>query len=80
MEGDTSKTKSVVMLSLMSAALVIGYSPAYLTENADGTSLRLAALPPLDSKELLLASAALGCKIAALARHGVSVGSAGLAF
>jgi Type ISP C-terminal specificity domain/N-6 DNA Methylase len=47
-------------------ALAIGYSPAYLSENADGIRQDWPRIPLPDSKELLLASAALGRKIAAL--------------
>jgi hypothetical protein len=46
--------------------LAIGFSPAYLTENADGIRQDWPHIPLPDSKELLLASAALGRKIAAL--------------
>jgi hypothetical protein len=46
--------------------IAIGYSPAYLTENADGIHQDWPRVPLPDSKELLLASAALGRKIAAL--------------
>jgi hypothetical protein len=62
-------------------ALTIGYSPAYLSENADGIRQDWPRIPLPDSKELLLASAELGKQIAALldtetpfdvgARHGV---------
>ena len=47
-------------------ALAIGYSLAYLTENADGIRQDWPRIPLPDSKELLLASATLGRKIAAL--------------
>jgi hypothetical protein len=47
-------------------ALAIGYSPAYLTENADGIRQDWPRIPLPDSKELLLASAELGKQIAAL--------------
>ena len=47
-------------------SLAIGYSPAYLSENADGIRQDWPRIPLPDSKELLLASAALGRKIAAL--------------
>jgi hypothetical protein len=47
-------------------ALAIGYSPAYLSENADGIRRDWPRIPLPDSKEALLASAALGQKIAAL--------------
>jgi hypothetical protein len=48
------------------AALAIGYSPAYLSENADGIRGDWPRIPLPDSKEALLASAALGKQIAAL--------------
>jgi len=47
-------------------ALAIGYSPAYLAENADGIRQDWPRIPLPDSKEALLASAALGKQIAAL--------------
>ena len=47
-------------------ALAIGYSPAYLTENADGIRQDWPRIPLPDTKEALLASAALGRQIAAL--------------
>jgi hypothetical protein len=47
-------------------SLAIGYSPAYLSENADGICQDWPRIPLPDSKELLLASAGLGRKIAAL--------------
>ncbi len=47
-------------------ALAIGYSPAYLSENADGTRQDWPRIPLPDSKESLLASAELGKQIAAL--------------
>jgi hypothetical protein len=47
-------------------ALAMGYSPAYLTENADGIRQDWPRIPLPDSKELLLASAALGRKVAVL--------------
>ncbi len=47
-------------------ALAIGYSPAYLAENADGIRRDWPRVPLPDSKEALLASAELGKKIAAL--------------
>jgi predicted helicase len=53
--------------------LATGYAPAYLSENADGIRQDWPRIPLPDSKELLLASAALGRKIAALARHGDAV-------
>jgi len=47
-------------------ALAIGYSPAYLAENADGIRQDWPRIPLPDSKALLLASAELGKQIAAL--------------
>jgi hypothetical protein len=47
-------------------ALAIGYSPAYLTENADGIRQDWPRIPLPDSKAALLGSAALGKQIAAL--------------
>ncbi len=47
-------------------ALAIGYSPAYLKENDDGIARDYPRVPLPDSKEALLASAALGKMIAAL--------------
>jgi Type ISP C-terminal specificity domain/N-6 DNA Methylase len=47
-------------------ATAIVYSPSYLSENADGIRQDWPRIPLPDSKELLLASAALGRKIAAL--------------
>lgn len=47
-------------------ALAIGYSPAYLTENADGIRQDWPRIPLPANKELLLASAELGRKVAAL--------------
>ncbi len=47
-------------------ALAIGYSPAYLAENADGIRQDWPRIPLPDSRETLLASAQLGRQIAAL--------------
>ncbi len=47
-------------------ALAIGYSPAYLTENADGIRQDWPRIPLPNSKETLVTSAALGRQIAAL--------------
>ena len=47
-------------------ALAIGYSPAYLSENADGIRQDWPRIPLPNSKELLLASAELGKQVAAL--------------
>ncbi|MGB8647588.1 MAG: type ISP restriction/modification enzyme [Anaerolineae bacterium] len=47
-------------------ALAIGYSPAYLIENADGIRQDWPRIPLPASQEMLLASAALGRQVAAL--------------
>ena len=47
-------------------ALTIGYSPAYLSENADGIRKDWPRIPLPEKKELLEASAELGEKVAAL--------------
>ena len=47
-------------------ALATGYSPAYLTENADGIRQDWPRIPLPNDKELLLASAGLGRQVAAL--------------
>ena len=47
-------------------SLAIGYSPAYLSENADGIRQDWPRIPLPDSKDMLLNSAALGRQIAAL--------------
>ena len=47
-------------------ALAIGYSPAYLTENADGVQQDWPRIPLPDSKAALLASAEFGRQVAAL--------------
>ncbi|MBN1632488.1 MAG: N-6 DNA methylase, partial [Thermoleophilia bacterium] len=46
--------------------LAVGYSPLYLTENADGIRLDWPRIPLPNSKDLLLASAALGRQVADL--------------
>lgn len=46
--------------------LAIGYSPAYLRENADGIRINWPRIPLPDTKLLIEASATLGIKIAAL--------------
>ena len=61
-------------------ALAVGYSPAYLTENADGIRQDWPRIPLPANKDLLLASAELGRKVAALldtetAVAGVTSGS-----
>jgi len=45
-------------------ALAVGYSPAYLSENADGIRQNWPRIPLPHSKEILLASATLGKQIA----------------
>jgi REP element-mobilizing transposase RayT len=52
--------------AIWSHALAVGWSPAYLTENPDGIRQDWPRIPLPDSKELLVASTALGRKIAAL--------------
>jgi len=47
-------------------ALAIGYSPAYLAENADGIRQDWPRIPLPQAKDSLLASAALGRQVAAL--------------
>lgn len=47
-------------------ALAIGYSPAYLTKNADGIRQDWPRIPLPKAKDSLLASAALGRQVAAL--------------
>ena len=47
-------------------ALAIGYSPAYLAENADGVRQDWPRIPLPNSKAALLASAELGKQVAAL--------------
>jgi hypothetical protein len=47
-------------------ALAIGYSPAYLAENADGIRQDWPRIPLPNSKDLLVATAALGRQVAAL--------------
>ena len=46
--------------------LAIGYSTAYLTENADGVRQDWARIPLPDNRDLLIASATIGRQIAAL--------------
>lgn len=47
-------------------ALAIGYSPAYLSDNADGIRENWPRIPLPATRGALLASAALGCEVAAL--------------
>jgi hypothetical protein len=51
-------------------ALAIGYSPAYLAENADGIQQDWPRIPLPESKAVLLTSAELGKQIAALLDKG----------
>lgn len=55
--------------------LAIGYSPAYLTENTDGIRQDWPRIPLPDSKDLLLALAALGRQIASLLDTETAVGA-----
>ena len=55
--------------------LAIGYSPAYLCDNADGIRQDWPRIPLPDSKEALLASAALGRQIGALLDTETDVGA-----
>jgi hypothetical protein len=59
---DDEETASLIWMH----ALAIGYSPAYLTENADGIRQDWPRIPLPDSKASLLASAELGKQVAAL--------------
>jgi hypothetical protein len=54
-------------------SLAIGYSPTYLTENADGIQQDWPRIPLPATKDLLLASAELGRKVAALLDTETSV-------
>lgn len=63
--NDPDKDASIAELIWMHA-LTIGYSPAYLTENADGIRQDWPRIPLPAHKDLLLASAAVGHKVAAL--------------
>ncbi|MGO9201340.1 MAG: type ISP restriction/modification enzyme [Limisphaerales bacterium] len=59
---DDAETASLVWMH----ALAIGFSPAYLTENADGIRQDWPRVPLPGSRALLLASAAMGEQVAAL--------------
>lgn len=59
---DDVKTAGLIWMH----ALAVGYSPAYLTENADGIRRNWPRIPLPDSRKALLASAALGEQVAAL--------------
>ena len=54
-------------------ALAIGYSPAYLNDNADGIRENWPRIPLPETREALLASAALGREVAALLDTETSV-------
>ncbi len=62
---DTDKDSEAAELIWLHA-LAVGYSPAYLAENADGIRQDWPRIPLPNSKRLLRASAELGKKIAAL--------------
>ncbi len=68
-DADT-ETASLVWMH----ALAIGFSPAYLSENADGIREDWPRVPLPNSKAALLASAALGCQVAALLNTEEPVG------
>lgn len=57
-------------------ALAIGYSPAYLRENADGIRQDWPRIPMPDTKDALVASAELGRRIAGLLDTEVSIEAA----
>ena len=59
---DDADTAAVIWMH----ALAIGYSPAYLTENADGVRQDWPRIPLPNSKASLIASAELGKQVAAL--------------
>jgi hypothetical protein len=59
---DDAETAALIWMH----ALAIGYSPAYLTENADGVRQDWPRIPLPDSKAALLASAELGKQVAIL--------------
>ncbi len=59
---DDTQTASLIWMH----SLAIGYSSAYLTENADGIRQDWPRIPLPDSKDLLLHSAELGSKVAML--------------
>jgi hypothetical protein len=60
-DDDTEAASSIWM-----HALAIGYSPDYLTENADGIRQNWPRVPLPDNRKVLRASAALGRHVAAL--------------
>jgi predicted helicase len=59
---DDEETASLIWMH----ALAIGYSPAYLAENADGVRQDWPRIPLPESKAALLASTELGSQVAAL--------------
>ncbi len=59
---DDAETAALIWMH----ALAIGYSPAYLAENADGVRQDWPRIPLPESKAALLASAELGSQVAAL--------------
>lgn len=61
-EDGTADTADIVWMH----ALAVGYSPPYLTENADGIRQDWPRVPMPDSKDRLLTSAKLGRQVAAL--------------
>ena len=60
--GTDAETAALIWMH----ALAIGYSPAYLQENADGIRQDWPRIPLPKTKEALLTSAALGRQVAAL--------------
>ncbi len=62
---DPDKDRTIAALPWMHA-LAIGYSPAWLSENADGIRQNWPRVPLPDSAALLRASADLGIRVAAL--------------
>ena len=54
-------------------AMAIGYSPTYLSENADGVRQNWPRIPLPQSRDLLISSAALGSQISALLDTETSV-------
>lgn len=64
--GITSAMRESDAALIWMHALAVGYSPAYLSENADGIRQDWPRIPLPSDKEALLASAELGKQIAAL--------------
>ena len=71
--GDPDSGWEIASLIWMHA-LAIGYSPAYLTENADGIRQDWPRIPLPASKNALLASVVLGRRVAALLDMDTPVG------